>query len=56
MRHIVRDERFFLEMKEKSIGEQREYMGNDTYSDVLREGKCKRYINGSLVILSDTCT
>jgi hypothetical protein len=42
-----------VDFKEKAIGEHKVYMGNNTYSDVLREGKCKIYVKGSVIILHD---
>uniref|UniRef100_A0A2N9FF63 CCHC-type domain-containing protein n=1 Tax=Fagus sylvatica TaxID=28930 RepID=A0A2N9FF63_FAGSY len=36
-RHIVRNRELFVDLKEKQLGEHRVYMGNNTYSDVLRE-------------------
>jgi hypothetical protein len=39
--HIAKEKGFFLEMKEKQVGEHRVYKENNTYSDELGEGKCK---------------
>uniref|UniRef100_A0A2N9FM87 Reverse transcriptase Ty1/copia-type domain-containing protein n=1 Tax=Fagus sylvatica TaxID=28930 RepID=A0A2N9FM87_FAGSY len=38
-RHIARNRELFVDFKEKQLGEHREYMGNNTYSDVLGEDK-----------------
>jgi hypothetical protein len=50
-RHITRDREFFVDFKEKAVGEHKVYMGNNTYSDVLSEGKCKISVKGSVVVL-----
>ena len=50
--HIASKE-LFVEMKEKKIEENKVYMENNTYSDVLGEGKCKLSINSIVVVLSD---
>jgi hypothetical protein len=50
-RHIIRSQEFFLDFKEKVVGERKVYMCNNTYSDVLGEGKCKISVNGSDVVL-----
>ena len=34
-RHIARSKELFVDLKEKKLGEQKVYMGNNTYSDVL---------------------
>ena len=53
--HIARSKELFVELKEKKIGENKVYMGNNTYSDVLGDGKCKLSFNGIVLILSDVC-
>jgi hypothetical protein len=53
-RHITRSREFFVDFKEKSVGEHKVYMGNNTYNDVLGEGKsekCKISINRSIIVL-----
>jgi hypothetical protein len=45
-RHITRSREFFVDFTEKAIGEHKVYMGNNTYSDVLGEGKCKISVKG----------
>jgi hypothetical protein len=50
-RHITRDREFFVDFKEKAVGEHKVYMGNNTYSDVLDEGKCKIFVKRSIVVL-----
>jgi hypothetical protein len=50
-RHIIRSHKFFVNFKGKPIGEHKVYMGNNTYSDVLGEGKCKFSVNGSIIVL-----
>jgi hypothetical protein len=50
-RHITRSHEFFVDFKEKSAGEHKVYTGNNTYSDVLGEGKCKISVNGSIIVL-----
>ena len=54
-RHITRSRVFFfwVDFKEKAVGEHKVYMGNNTYSDVLGEGKCKIYVKGSVIVLHD---
>ena len=51
--HIARSKELFLDLKEKKLGEQKVFMGNNTYSDVLGEGNCRLSINGIIVILSN---
>jgi hypothetical protein len=53
IRHIARSREFFVDFKEKAIGEHKVYMGNNPYSDVLGEGKCKISIKGSIIVLHD---
>jgi hypothetical protein len=50
-RHITRSHKFFGDFKEKSASEHKVYMGNNTYSDVLGESKCKIFVNGSIIVL-----
>ena len=50
-KHITRDREFFVDFKKKAVGEYKVYMGNNTYSDVLGEGKCKISVKGSIVVL-----
>jgi hypothetical protein len=50
-RHITRSYEFFVDFKEKPTSEQKIYIGNNTYSDVLREGKCKFSVNESIIVL-----
>ena len=38
-------------LRKKSAGEHKVYMGNNTYSDVLGEDKCKIFVNGSIIVL-----
>ena len=52
-RHIARNRELFVDLKEKQLGEHREYMGNNTYSDVLGEGKCKFSIGDSVIVLNN---
>jgi hypothetical protein len=52
-RHIARGRGIFVDFKEKTVGEHKVYIGNNTYSDVLGKGKCKISINGSVIILND---
>jgi hypothetical protein len=52
-RHITRCREFFVDFKDKAVGEHKVYMGNNTYSDVLGEGKCKISVNGSVIVLYD---
>jgi hypothetical protein len=52
-RHITRSREFFVDFKEKVVGEHKVYMGNNTYSNVLGEGKCKISIKGSVIVLRD---
>jgi hypothetical protein len=42
-----------VDFKEKAVREHQVYMGNNTYSDVLGEGKCKISIKGSVIVLHD---
>jgi hypothetical protein len=51
-RHIARSRELFGELKEKAVREHRVYMRNNTYSDVLGEGKCKFLVNGSVIVPS----
>ena len=51
--YIARSKELFVDLKEKKLGEQKVYMGNNTYSDVLGEGNCRLSINGIIVILSN---
>uniref|UniRef100_A0A2N9IS84 Retrovirus-related Pol polyprotein from transposon TNT 1-94-like beta-barrel domain-containing protein n=1 Tax=Fagus sylvatica TaxID=28930 RepID=A0A2N9IS84_FAGSY len=52
-RHIARNRELFVDFKEKQLGEHRVYMGNNTYSDVLGEGKCKFSIGDSVIVLNN---
>ncbi|XP_062151838.1 uncharacterized protein LOC133860208 [Alnus glutinosa] len=38
-RHITRSRKFFVDFIEKAVDEHKVYMGNNTYNDVLGEGK-----------------
>ena len=51
--HEARSKELFVDLKEKKLGEQKVYMGNNTYSDVLGEGNYRLSINGIVVILSN---
>lgn len=51
--YIARSKELFIDLKEKKLEEQKVYMGNNTYSDVLSEGNCRLSINGIVVILSN---
>ena len=51
--HIARSKELFVDLKEKKLGEQKVYMRNNTYSDVLGEGNCRLSINGIAVILNN---
>jgi hypothetical protein len=42
-----------VDFKEKAVGDHKVYMGNNTYSDVLGEGKCKISIKGLVIVLHD---
>ena len=42
-----------MDFKEKAVGDHKVYMGNNTYSDVLGEGKCKISIKDSVIVLHD---
>ena len=53
IRHIARNRELFVDFKEKQLGEHRVYMGNNTYSDVLGEGKCKFFIGDSVIVLNN---
>jgi hypothetical protein len=50
-RYITRDQEFFVDFKKNVVGEHKVYMGNNTYSDVLGEDKCKISIKGPIVVL-----
>uniref|UniRef100_A0A2N9EP82 Integrase catalytic domain-containing protein n=1 Tax=Fagus sylvatica TaxID=28930 RepID=A0A2N9EP82_FAGSY len=52
-RHIARNRELFVDLKEKQLGEHRVYMGNNTYSDVLGEGRCKFSIGDSVIVLNN---
>ena len=52
-RHIIRSREFFVNSKEKVVGEHKVYIGNNAYSYVLGEGKCKISIKGSIIVLHD---
>jgi hypothetical protein len=52
-RHIARNCELFVDLKEKQLGEHRVYMGNNTYSDVLGEGRCKFFIGDSFIVLNN---
>uniref|UniRef100_A0A2N9F562 Reverse transcriptase Ty1/copia-type domain-containing protein n=1 Tax=Fagus sylvatica TaxID=28930 RepID=A0A2N9F562_FAGSY len=52
-RHIVRNRELFVDLKEKQLDEHKVYMGNNTYSDVLGEGKCKFSIGDSVIVLNN---
>jgi hypothetical protein len=52
-RHIARNHELFVDLKEKQLGEHRVYMGNNTYSDVLGEGRCKFSIGDSVIVLNN---
>uniref|UniRef100_A0A2N9F2S2 CCHC-type domain-containing protein n=1 Tax=Fagus sylvatica TaxID=28930 RepID=A0A2N9F2S2_FAGSY len=52
-RHIARNRELFVDLKEKQLGEHRVYMGNNTYSDVLGEGRCKFFIGDSVIVLNN---
>uniref|UniRef100_A0A2N9FK26 CCHC-type domain-containing protein n=1 Tax=Fagus sylvatica TaxID=28930 RepID=A0A2N9FK26_FAGSY len=52
-RHIARNRELFVDLKEKQLGEHIVYMGNNTYSDVLGEGRCKFSIGDSVIILNN---
>ena len=52
-RHIIRSREFFVDSKEKAVGEHKVYIGNNAYSYVLGEGKCKISIKGSIIVLHD---
>ena len=42
-----------MDFKEKAVGEHKVYMGNNTYSNVLGERKCKISVNGLVIVLHD---
>uniref|UniRef100_A0A2N9G0N8 CCHC-type domain-containing protein n=1 Tax=Fagus sylvatica TaxID=28930 RepID=A0A2N9G0N8_FAGSY len=52
-RHIARNRELFVDLKEKQLGEHKVYMGNNTYGDVLGEGKCKFSIGDSVIVLNN---
>uniref|UniRef100_A0A2N9EG19 Reverse transcriptase Ty1/copia-type domain-containing protein n=1 Tax=Fagus sylvatica TaxID=28930 RepID=A0A2N9EG19_FAGSY len=52
-RHIARNHELFIDLKEKQLGKHRVYMGNNTYSDVLGEGRCKFSIGDSVIVLNN---
>jgi hypothetical protein len=52
-RHIARNRELFVDLKEKQLGEHRVYMGNNTYNDVLGEGRCKFPISDSVIVLNN---
>ena len=52
-RHIARNRELFVDLKEKQLGEHRVYIGNNTNSDVLGEGKCKFSIGDSVIVLNN---
>uniref|UniRef100_A0A2N9GRF0 CCHC-type domain-containing protein n=1 Tax=Fagus sylvatica TaxID=28930 RepID=A0A2N9GRF0_FAGSY len=52
-RHIARNHELFVDLKEKQLREHRVYMGNNTYSDVLGEGRCKFSIGDSVIVLNN---
>ena len=52
-RHRARSKELFVDLREKKLGGQKVYMGNNTYSDVLGEGNCRLSINSIIVILSN---
>jgi len=51
--HIVKGQIFFVEFKERAVKEHKVYMSNNTYNDVLGEGKCKISFNESVIALYD---
>lgn len=53
MRHIARRGELFVEFQEKVVKEHIVYMGNNTYCDALREGKCKFSINESVSVIKN---
>uniref|UniRef100_A0A2N9EIG2 CCHC-type domain-containing protein n=1 Tax=Fagus sylvatica TaxID=28930 RepID=A0A2N9EIG2_FAGSY len=52
-RHIARNHELFVDLKEKQLGKHRVYMRNNTYSDVLGEGRCKFSIGDSVIVLNN---
>uniref|UniRef100_A0A2N9F1W8 CCHC-type domain-containing protein n=1 Tax=Fagus sylvatica TaxID=28930 RepID=A0A2N9F1W8_FAGSY len=52
-RHIVRNRELFVDLREKQLGEHRVYMGNNTYSDVLGEGRFKFSIGDFVIVLNN---
>jgi hypothetical protein len=50
-RHITKDQEFFVDFKEKAVGEHKVYMGNNTYNNVLGKGKCKISVKWSIIVL-----
>ena len=50
-RHIIGSREFFVDFKEKPASEHKVYMVNNTYSDILGEGKCKFSVNGSIIVV-----
>uniref|UniRef100_A0A2N9FQW6 CCHC-type domain-containing protein n=1 Tax=Fagus sylvatica TaxID=28930 RepID=A0A2N9FQW6_FAGSY len=52
-RHIARNCELFVDLKEKQLGEHRVYMGNNTYSNVLGERRCKFSIGDSVIVLNN---
>uniref|UniRef100_A0A2N9J933 Uncharacterized protein n=1 Tax=Fagus sylvatica TaxID=28930 RepID=A0A2N9J933_FAGSY len=52
-RHIARNRELFVDLKEKKLGEHRVYMRNNTYNDVLGEGRCKSSIGDSVIVLNN---
>ena len=52
-RHIARNRELFVDFKEKQLGEHRVYMENNTYNDVLGEGRCKFSIGNSVIVLKN---
>uniref|UniRef100_A0A2N9FGY8 CCHC-type domain-containing protein n=1 Tax=Fagus sylvatica TaxID=28930 RepID=A0A2N9FGY8_FAGSY len=52
-RYIARNRELFVDLKEKQLGKHRVYMGNNTYSDLLGEGRCKFSIGDFVIVLNN---